>query len=117
MAPKLQFSSATRLPGASPMFEQEQPNHENSAQDNREPRLVELEKSHVAIPTTLRSYLTPIALAIAAIALLVYGLHERSVAAHYSAQSDEAASQTKELRAQVGTLTAKLDSLVSASAQ
>src|SRR5262249_55053987 len=62
-------------------------------------------------PPGLRSYVTPIALAIAAIALLVYGLHERSVAAHFSAQTADAAAQTKDLRAQVGTLTAKLDAM------
>lgn len=87
------------------MFEQEKPDHEN-----QEPRLVQL-KSRFTPPPALRSYITPIALAIAAIALLVYGVHERSVAAHYSAQSTDAAAQTKELRAQVGALTAKLDSL------
>ena len=100
------------------MLEHEQPDHENFPQQNREPRVVELEKPHAAAASPgLRTFVTPIALAIAALALLVYGLHERSVAAHYSTQSEEAAAQTKELRAQVGTLTAKLDSLVNANVQ
>ena len=98
------------------MLEHEQPNQENSQPETREPHVVELERPHVAMPSTLRSYVTPIAFAVAAIALLVYGLHERSVAAHYSAQSANAAAQTTDLRAQVGALTAKLDSLTSANA-
>jgi hypothetical protein len=97
------------------MFQHEQSDPENSHHEKQEPRLVQL-KSRFTPPPALRSYVTPIALAIAAIALLVYGLHERSVAAHYSAQTADAAAQTKDLRAQVGALTAKLDS-VAASAQ
>jgi hypothetical protein len=99
------------------MFEQEKPDHENSQHENQEPHVVQLANSRFAMPSAVRSHLTPIALAIAAIALLVYGLHERSVAAHYSAQTTEAADQTKELRAQVGALTAKLDSMASAQPQ
>ena len=98
------------------MLEQEKPDHENPKSQNHEPRLFQLTKTHLAMPPALRSHVTPIALAIATVALLVYGLHERSVAAHYSAQTTDAAAQTKELRAQVGALTAKLDSLASASA-
>jgi len=98
------------------MFEQEKPDHENSQHEKQEPRLVQL-KSRFTPPPALRSYITPIALAIAAIALLVYGLHERSVAAHYSTETADAAAQTKDLRAQVGALTAKLDSLSNSQPQ
>ena len=73
------------------------------------------QESRFRVPAAIRSHITPIALAIAAVALLVYGLHERSVAAHYSAKSVEASSQTQDLRAQVGALTAKLDSLMNAN--
>ena len=70
-----------------------------------------------AVSPAVRSHVTMIALAIAVVALLVYGLHERSVAAHYSTKSVESAVQTQDLRAQVGALTAKLDSLVNAAAK
>lgn len=96
------------------MSQHEQPDHENFEHENHEPQLVQLKKPDSETRSPLRTYVTPMALAIAAVALLVYGLHERSVAAHYSAQSAEAASQTRDLRAQVGTLTSKLDSMANA---
>src|SRR5512137_202202 len=98
------------------MLEQEQPDHENS-HESREPQIVPLEKPRSMRRSALRSYVTPIALAVAAIALLVYGLHERSVAAHYSVQNAEAAAQTKDLRAQLGAVTARLDAMSSPAQQ
>lgn len=75
----------------------------------------EPEKPRFVLNPAVRSHLTLIALAIAAIAMLVYGLHERTIAAHAAAQSVEASSETKDLRAQVGALTARLDSLSNAN--
>jgi hypothetical protein len=43
--------------------------------------------------------------------VLIYGVHERGVAAHVSAQSVDTAAQLKAARAQIGVLTARLDSL------
>jgi hypothetical protein len=46
--------------------------------------------------------------------VLIYGVHERGVAAHVSAQSVDTAAQLKAAREQIGVLTARLDSLVTA---
>ncbi|HEY6274343.1 MAG TPA: hypothetical protein VIX19_20345 [Terriglobales bacterium] len=75
----------------------------------------EPEKPRFVLNPAVRSHLTLIALAIAAIAMLVYGLHERTIAAHAAAQTVEASSETRDLRAQVGALTARLDSLSNAN--
>jgi hypothetical protein len=84
--------------------------------EEEKPEQFKPEKSRFVVPPAVRADITMIALAVAAVALLVFGLHERSVAAHYSEQSVEASAQTKDLRAQVGALTAKLDSLMNANA-
>lgn len=68
----------------------------------------------VMVPAVVRSHGGTIALALVLIAVLVYGLHERGVAARYSTQSAQASAQTKDLRAQLGTLSAKLDALTAA---
>jgi hypothetical protein len=52
-------------------------------------------------------------LAIALAIVLLYGLHERGLAAHYAAQ---ASIDNQDLRAQVGALTAKLNSLANKEA-
>jgi hypothetical protein len=54
----------------------------------------------------LRRTITVLAIALAMV--LIYGLHERGLAAHYAAQ---ASIESQDLRAQVSALTAKLDSL------
>jgi DNA repair exonuclease SbcCD ATPase subunit len=57
------------------------------------------------------------ALAFALVVVLIYGLHERSVAAHSSAQNAEATAQLaqlKDARAQINALSAKLDEVVNA---
>src|SRR5262249_46569329 len=64
-----------------------------------------------AIPAVIRTHRSLIALAVALIAVLVYGVHEHSVAAHYSAQNQQASVQTQDLPSQVNALTAKLDEL------
>lgn len=74
------------------------------------------ESPRFTVPPALRAYTVHIGLAIAWAAILFYGLHERSVAAHYSAQSSQASAQTQDLRAQVAALTAKLDSLANKEA-
>jgi hypothetical protein len=79
--------------------------------------MFEQEKSRVVVPAVVRSHGGIIALALLLIAVLVYGLHERGVAARSSAQSAEASAQSQELRAQLGALTAKLDSLTAAQQQ
>jgi hypothetical protein len=51
-------------------------------------------------------------LGLALLVVLVYGIHERSVAASSSAKSAAAAMELKDTRAQVSALSAKLDALV-----
>ena len=69
------------------------------------------------IPAQLKFHAPLAALAFALVVALIYGLHERSVAAHSSVQSIEAAAQLaqlKDARAQISALTAKLDAVMSA---
>lgn len=71
----------------------------------------------VSIPPQVKSHGTLGALTFALVVVLVYGVHERSVAAHSSAKSAEAAMQLQELkdaREQINVLNAKLDALSSA---
>lgn len=75
------------------------------------------EKVPSVVLRVVRSYGAIIALAVATVVMLVYGVHERSGAAHYSTQSVEASAQTKDLRAQVDALTARLDALMNANAR
>ena len=63
-----------------------------------------------AIPPIVRSHGGAIALALAVLVVLVYGLHERSVAAHLSEQSLATSAQLQDARAQISALSAKLDS-------
>jgi hypothetical protein len=49
---------------------------------------------------------------IALVAVLVYAVHERGAANRLTAQSVDAAQQLKDARAQIGTLTARLDSFM-----
>lgn len=79
--------------------------------------MLQQESPRVVVPAVVRSHGALIALALLLVTVLVYGLHERSVAANYSKQSAEASSQTKELRAQIGALTAKLDTLTAGQQQ
>ncbi|HLW54888.1 MAG TPA: hypothetical protein VKW06_18780 [Candidatus Angelobacter sp.] len=73
--------------------------------------MFEQQDSRFTVPPAVRAHGGVIVMAIALVAILFYGLHERSVAAHYSAQTAQASVQTQDLRAQVGALTAKLDAL------
>jgi outer membrane murein-binding lipoprotein Lpp len=75
--------------------------------------MFENETSRFAIPAVIRTHRSLIAVAVALIAVLVYGVHEQRVAAHYSAQNQQASVQTQDLRSQVNALTAKLDELAS----
>lgn len=63
------------------------------------------------LPQSVRSHGVLAALAVALAVVLIYGVHERGVAAHVSAQSVDAAVELKAARAQIGALTARLDSL------
>jgi hypothetical protein len=70
-----------------------------------------------AIPPNVKFHAPLAALAFALVVVLIYGLHERSVAAHSSAQNAEAAAQLaqlKDARAQISTLSAKLDAVMNA---
>lgn len=73
--------------------------------------------SRLTMPPAMRPLAGKIAVAVAFIAALSYGLHERSVAARYSEQSTQASLQAQDLRANVQTLSAKLDSLADRQAQ
>jgi hypothetical protein len=70
--------------------------------------------SRAMIPYQLRAHGGLIALAVAFVAVLVYGVHERSVAAHFSEKGAQAAAELKDTRAQISALTAKLDSIANA---
>ncbi len=64
----------------------------------------------IVIPPALSAHKTPILFSAALVALFSYGLHERGVATRVSRQSVEIATQLKDTRAQIGALTAKLNS-------
>lgn len=74
------------------------------------------ERPRFTLPAAVRTHGSAVVMGIALVLVLFYGLHERSVAAHYSAQSTQASTQTQDLRAQVGALTAKLDALAAREA-
>ena len=78
--------------------------------------MFEQERPRFTMPAVVRAHAGVIVMAIALVVILFYGLHERSVAAHYSVQNAQASVQTQDLRAQVGALNAKLDSLVAKEA-
>jgi len=65
-----------------------------------------------ALHPLIRSHGAVTGLGLALLVVLVYGIHERSVAASSSAKSAAAAMELKDTRAQVSALTAKLDELV-----
>jgi len=65
-----------------------------------------------ALHPSIRSHGVVTALGLALVVVLVYGIHERSVAASSSAKSAAAAMELKDTRAQVSALSAKLDALV-----
>lgn len=73
------------------------------------------ESPRLTIPPAMRSHGALILLSIAMVAVLVYAVHERGLANRLSKQSVETAAQLQDTRAQIGTLTAKLDSMTDAS--
>lgn len=85
----------------------ERPDEENPS----EPRTA---FSRAMIPYQLRAHGGIIALAVAFVAVLIYGVHERSVAAHFSEKGAHAAAELKDTRAQISALNAKLDSIANA---
>ena len=70
--------------------------------------------SRVALPPMVRSHGGAIALALAVLIVLAYGLHERSVAARLSQQNLAASAQLQDARTQIGALASKLDSATEA---
>ena len=90
-------------------------NQNENEEENPSERRVAL--PHLVIPPQVRSYGPLGALAIALVVVFIYGLHERSVAAHSSAKVAEATAELAELkdaRAQISALSAKLDSVMNA---
>ncbi len=88
---------------------------EHNEQEEENPSERRLALPHLAIPPQVRSHGVLGALAIALVVVFVYGVHERSVAAHSSAKVAEATVQMAELndaRAQISALSAKLDSVM-----
>ena len=65
-----------------------------------------------ALHPLIRSHGAVTGMGLALVVVLVYGIHERSVAASSSAKSAAAAMELKDTRAQVSALSAKLDALV-----
>jgi hypothetical protein len=65
-----------------------------------------------ALHPLIRSHGAVTGLGLALLVVLVYGIHERSVAASSSAKSAAAAIELKDTRAQISALNAKLDALV-----
>jgi hypothetical protein len=65
-----------------------------------------------ALHPLIRSHGAVTGLGLALLVVLVYGIHERSVAASSSAKSAAAAMELKDTRAQISALNAKLDELV-----
>jgi hypothetical protein len=65
-----------------------------------------------ALHPLIRSHGAVTGLALALLIVLVYGIHERSVAASSSAKSAAAAVELKDTRTQLSALSAKLDALV-----
>lgn len=89
--------------------------HERQEEEN--PAEPQFTRPRITIPPQVRSYGIPGFLAIALVVVLIYGFHERSVAAQSSAKNAEAAAQLaqlKDARAQIGVLSAKLDSVMNA---
>jgi len=82
-------------------------------QDPSQPRPTLLQR----FPANVKFHAPLAALAFALVVVLIYGLHERSVAAHSSAQNAEATAQLaqlKDARAQINALSAKLDEVMNA---
>jgi DNA repair exonuclease SbcCD ATPase subunit len=65
-----------------------------------------------ALHPLIRAHGAVTGLALALLVVLIYGIHERSVAASSSAKSAAAAVELKDTRAQISALNAKLDALV-----
>lgn len=75
------------------------------------------ERPRILIPEIVRSHGAVTVLSLVLGALLFYGVHERGVASRLSEQSVATAAQLKDTRAQLGALTAKLDSMTQTEAQ
>ncbi len=88
---------------------------ERNEQEEESPSQRRFALPYLAIPPQVRSYGVLGALVISLVVVFIYGVHERSVAAHSSAKVRESAVQMAELkdaRAQVTALTAKLDAVM-----
>ena len=82
-------------------------------QDPSQPRPTLLQR----FPANVKFHAPLAALAFALVVVLIYGLHERSVAAHSSAQNAEVTAQLaqlKDARAQISALSARLDEVMNA---
>jgi len=102
------------------LFQERPPEDNPEGTPAPRPRLQE--RLRAAFPAGVRFRLSSTALIVPAaavlfFALLVFGINERRVAARLSVQSADATAQLKETRAQIGALTAKLDSLANAQQQ
>jgi DNA repair exonuclease SbcCD ATPase subunit len=95
---------------------QERPPEENPSPETPVQKPHAVERLRAFIPHHLPFNPMSTALLLALVAVLVFGLHERRVAAHLSAQSTDAAAQLKDTQAQISALNAKLDSLATAQA-
>jgi len=82
-----------------------------SHEEDERPRYTLPSLSIPPLPQSVRSHGILAALAVALAVVLIYGVHERGVAAHVSAQSVDTAAQLKAAREQIGVLTARLDTL------
>src|SRR5262245_15751203 len=101
-----------------PMFSlfQERPPEENPSLETPVQKPHVVERLRAFIPHRMPFNPMSTALLLALVAVLVFGFHERRVAAHLSAQNTDAAAQLKDTQAQISALTAKLDSLATAQA-
>jgi len=102
------------------LFQERPPEDDPEGTPTSRPRLQE--RLRAVIPAGVRFHpsrngLIVPAAAILFFGILVFGINERRVAARLSAQNADATAQLKETRAQIGTLSAKLDSLANAQQQ
>ena len=102
------------------LFQERPPEDDPEETPAKPPRLQERLRAvipaGVRFPRSTNALIVPVA-AILFFGILVFGINERRVAARLSVQNADATAQLKETRAQIGALSAKLDSLASAQQQ